>query len=447
MPEVTGGAIIKAKSIVPSASPVVNTSSTSTAPQPAVGHSWMPSKKLLIITGGVLVLLIAAAAFGYWKFFGTTPAPAETTPEPIVEEEPKPNPDVTTPGDWQSRYFGSEVCLELVSCGDKADPDRDGLDNKAEYDKGTDPNNNDGDSDGVADGDEVNIFGMDPLLSRTYREGQYLDSDFIKGGYHIVTDEPYTDQQLLEIKSKIKQYGLHQPTLTTLGPVAFQLYEFTDPNLPQLPANLDQSPQAKLDRDTQRQSTIKKVGGALIKYQAEKKSFPPTDDFIVMADLIRSYNMVATNYNDPVGISPFLYGYQATSNNNEFTLTYYSETQNQLIKYTSKNAVEDVAKEDSKMYDEKRKEDLESIQQALRVYSTTQLEPGSEKMYVFPPADKLKTELARYITQIPTDPTTKLDYVYQVGPNFDTFTIKAVLQNPRAGSTGYLCNQMECKEY
>ena len=167
-----------------------------------------------------------------------------------------------------------------------------------------------------------------------------------------------------------------------------------------------------------------------------------------MSDMVRSYNTVATNYNDPIDIQPYKYGYQSINNNTEFTLTYYSETQNQLIKYSQKNAEDDAAKENTKAFDDQRKLDLERMQEALLVWSTVQLDPASDKEFVFPTVQGLKAELVpRYMTTIPTDPVTKQDYQYEVGPNFDTFTIRAALQNPEAGTTGYMCNQTECRNY
>ncbi len=456
MPDVITGAVTKPKNI-----PVVSVSDNpkpqiSTPPPPKINSSPMsipaipqkPSKKKFYIFLGIaLFIIIVATAAGFY-FMSSQSNNQEKEQQETTNTIPT-NPEVTTPGEWLQRYFGAETCTELATCGDKSDPDRDGLDNKSEYDKGTDPNNNDSDRDGIADGDEAMIFNSDPLLSKTYRDGSYTDSDFVKGGYDIQTNEPYTDERILSIKSTIKQYGLHQPTLTTLGTLSFQLYEFTDPSQPNLPDDLDVTPQAKLDRDSQRQSTIKKVGAALIKYQADKKSYPPTDDFVVMADMIKTYNQVATNYNDPIAREPYVYGYNATSNNTDFVLTYYSETQNQLIKYFAKDAQADVAKDTSKLSDEQRKKDLETIMQALLVYSSTQLDPNSDKEFVFPPSDKLRSALIpRYLTQMPTDPVTKLDYQYQVGPNFDSFTIKAQLQNPTSGTTGYQCNQDEiCKAF
>ena len=403
---------------------------------------------IFVVIGFVLLVGIAIAA--YYLFIKGDEAqdrPVEDTVS-VIEDKPEVNPDVTTPGDWLNRYFESETCIELALCGDKADPDRDGLDNKAEFETSTDPNNPDSDSDGVSDGDETLVFMSDPLLLRTYRAGEYNDADFVKGGYDIQTNQPYTNEKLITVKTMIKQYGLHQPTLSTLGTLSFQLYEFTDPSIPPLPADLDVSPQAKLDRDSQRQSTIKKVGFALLEYQKEKKSYPPTDDFVVMADMVRPYNTVATNYNDPVAREPYVYGYQATNNNADFVLTYYSETQNQLIKYFARNAQEDALKDNGKVNDEQRKLDIENIRQALLVYSNTQLDPESLKEFVFPTEELYKTVLTPlYMKTVPVDPITKLDYQYTVGPNFDTFVLKAPLQAPAGGSTGYMCTETECKNY
>lgn len=448
MPEVVGGHLTKPKVTSAPAPATKQPVAAIKMPDTASDGHWSWWKVVLLAIGGLVIF--GAIAYGILWFINSGEEDvlqnngASATNSFISEQVP----EVTTDAEWLGKFFGSETCTELALCGDKADPDRDGLDNLSEFNAGTDPNNPDSDSDGIADGDEINIFFTEPLLSRTYRDGNYTDLDFVKGGYDISNNQPYTNERLFDVKSKIKQFGLHQPTLSSLGPLSFQLYEFTDPNQPALPADLDLSPEAKLDRDSQRQATIKKVGAALLKYREDKKSFPPTDDFVVMADMIRSYNTVATNYNDPINIQPYVYGYQSTNNNSDFTLSYYSETQNQLIKYFAKTAEDDAAKEDTKVYDDQRKLDLENLQQALLVYSTTQLDPASEKQYVFPSAENLKSALIpRYILTMPTDPISKQDYVYEVGPTFESFTIRAALQNPETGTTGYLCNQVECKTY
>lgn len=411
---------------------------------PGQKRGLLRSKKILIPAALVVLALIG---FGVWYFLGN-----KETEQPVAEntptEQPQVTPDTTTPADWLARFFGAETCTIKTTCGDSADPDRDGFTNKEEYDDGTDPNNPDSDSDGLADGDEHHIFNSDPLISRTFREGEYNDADFVKGGYDILSNTPYNDTQLLAIKSKIKERGLHQPTLTTIGTMAISLYDFKDPNATALDnLNIDQSPQAKLDRDTQRQSTIKKIGGALLKYKAEKKTYPKVADFIAMSEAISSYNTVATNYNDPINAEQYVYGYEAINNALDFTLTYYSETQNQLIKYSAKNAEETAAKEEGQVNDQQRITDLENIKSALMIYSSANVDSNSDKINVFPTKDQYPYALIpRYITSVPKDPT-GADYVYTSPDPFDTFSIKAIFQSPPTGVTGYICNEVECKNY
>ncbi len=395
-----------------------------------------------------VVILLAAIGAGVWFFLLNKKSEPIETPTVETPIAPVTDPDVTTPAEWLARYFGSETCTIKTTCADKSDPDHDGLANKEEFDTGTDPNNPDSDSDGVADGDEVHIFETDPLLSRTFRDGEYTDSDFVKGGYDIKTNIPYSPEQIIALKEKVKGFGLHQPTLTTIGPAAMELYDFTDPDADSLASlNLDMSPQAKLDRDSQRQTTIKKVGAALLKYKADKKAFPTSKDFVTMSDLIGSYNTVATNYNDPINKERYVYSYEVSPNGVDFTLAYYSETQNQLIKYTSKNAEDDAKKDEAAVNDQQRITDLESIKSALLIYSTANIDSNSQQTNVFPTNDQFPSALIpRYITDVPLDPNGMI-YQYEVGQFFETFTIKAVLQNPPAGKKGYMCNEKECKYY
>ena len=405
-------------------------------------------KNLAFIVPAILIVL-GAAGFIVWTLFLKGNDQVQSDTDVLTPAEQQSDPDITTPGDWLARYFGAETCTIKTQCGDSADPDRDGYTNKEEYDAGTDPNNPDSDSDGLADGDEHHIFGSDPLISRTYRGSDYNDSDFAKGGFDINTNIKYTDQQLLDIKAKIKERGLHQPTLTTIGTVALDLYDFKDPEASTLESlNIDTSPQAKLDRDTQRQSTIKKIGGALIKYKNEKRTFPAGNDFVRMSDEIAPYNTVATNYNDPIGKEQYVYGYEASASGGDFTLTYYSETQNQLIKYTAKNAEETAAKETAQVNNERRMMDLENIRNALMIYSTSNMSSTGTNPFVFPTQDQYPTVLIenRLLTSLPKDPDGS-NYIYEVGPTFDTFSLKARFESPQSGTTGYICTQDECKNY
>lgn len=405
------------------------------------------SKKLLIIFAIVFGLIIV----GLGSWFGYS---ALTKEEPVAEvqipatPEVEVDPDVTNPPDWLARFFGAETCTTKTTCADKSDPDKDGLNNKEEYELGTDPNNPDSDSDGISDGDEHHIFSSDPLLSRTFRDSEYNDADFVKGGYDIGSNNPYTESQLSEIKQKIKDKGLHQPTLTTIGAVSLTLYAFEDPNASALQKlNIDLSPQGKLDRDTQRQTTIKKIGVALIKYQAEKKAFPIGNDFIAMSDTIKSFNTVATNYNDPINQDQYIYGYQSDAKGLDFTLTYYSETQDLLIKYTAKTAREAAEKEEAQERDQQRVTDLENLKSALLIYSSSIVDSNSEQLYVFPTLEQYPSILVpRYITNVPKDPNGS-SYIYVVSPNLDSFTLKVNFEAPNSGKKGYVCDQEECKEF
>jgi hypothetical protein len=420
--------------------------STVTMDRPAGRSGGFFRRRAVIIPAGIILLGIIG--FAAWFFMFASKDSVNVNNNTQVVNEPIQEPDTTTPADWLARYFGSETCTVKNQCSDSADPDRDGLTNKEEYENGADPNNPDSDSDGIADGDELHIFNSDPLIARSFRDGEYNDADFVKGSYDIRTNLPYTPEQLAEIKSKVKERGLHQPTLTTIGPLAISIYDFEDPTAQPLEnLNIDQSPQAKLDRDTQRQATVKKIGGALLKYKEAKNSFPLGTDFVAMSDAIGPYNTVATNYNDPINKEQYVYAYDGAASGGDFTITYYSETQNQLIKYTSKNALENFNKENAQVNNDQRIADLENVKSALFIYSQTNVDSNSEQINVFPTKEQFPSVLIpRYISAMPKDPNGQ-DYVYEVGPTFDTFTLKAVFQNPPAGVTGYMCNQDECRNY
>lgn len=236
--------------------------------------------------------------------------------------------------------------------------------------------------------------------------------------------------------------------MTTIGAVALTLYDFKDPNASDLDSlNIDKSPQAQLDRDTQRQSTIKKVGGALLKYKTSKKTYPKDADFLTMSETIAPFNTVATNYNDPINKEKYIYGYESLNNGLDFTMTYFSETQNQLIKYSAKNAEETALKENAQINNEQRIADLENIKSALMIYSSANIDSNSDKINVFPTKDQYPFALLpRYISAIPKDPN-GAEYEYTSADPYDKFTLKAIFQAPPAGVTGYMCNETECKNY
>lgn len=416
------------------------------------------NRKVVMITVVVIVVAILGA-FGYFGYryaqqHKNTVAVNENTDQPTNTEQPPANKDVTTPPDWQSRYFSAEVCADMNVCADSADPDRDGLSNLEEYNTKTDPNNADSDADGLSDGDEVHVFGGSPLTDRTNSAEEYKDSDYAKGGYDITTNVKYSETQLRDIKSKIKDKGLHQPTIKTLGADNLKQYDFTDtsgtvPDSSSIDSSIDQSPTAKLARDTSRSASIQKIAGGLIKYKAAKGTYPDTADFNEMVTKVKSYIGVATNYADPINKDKYVYGYVTASGNQDFTLLYFSETQNLVIKYTSQQAELDQIKNNASANDDKRLHDVENLARALGIYSDAHTDVNSTQGHVFPTDATYKAELVdqKYITEIPKDPRTGQDYVYEAGEHYDTFTLKAVFDNPPKGQTGYLCNQEECHNY
>jgi hypothetical protein len=448
-----------------SSGPLANTApgamATTAAPiatsQIATGSSKISLPKLnprlLLMIGGAVVVLGVAGFFGYRLLFSNSEAPIEAPQNiPPVEEpaEPTQPEGVTTSPEWQKQYFGDEVCQTVNVCGDESDPDRDGLTNIEENSAATDPNNSDSDGDGLSDGDEVHVFATDPLKNKT-KDGQYTDKDYAQYGYDINTDQQFSADPLAALIAKIKEYGLHQPSITSLGEEALKYYDFTNITTPGADPlqGVDTSAEAQLERDVQRQDTIKKIGAALLKFQADNKTFPVTTEFDEMVTAIKSYVVVATNYIDPINKDKYIYNYVPGSNGADFTLTYFSETQNLLIKYTSTQAQADVSKISAAELDDSRTRDLETLQTALLLYSSHNIDSHSTQQYVFPTTDQYKAALlsGNYISQIPADPKTGLDYPYTVGEKFDTFTLKAILDNPPSGFTGYMCDQTQCKPF
>jgi Bacterial TSP3 repeat len=422
-------------------------------------------KLYFIIGGAVLVLGIG----GY--FLIANLATSGYKPENLLvkqsgSQSPKPLPqspqtggqaDFTTMQAWRDKYFPG--CTDAKICGDAADPDRDGLTNLQENKLGTDPNNPDSDQDGLADGDEVNVFGTDPLNSHTAKDPKYSDADFIKGGFDIATNKKMAAAQISALSAKMAQFGLHEPTITTLSGVLGTLYSFSvqgsaanaTSTLPSMasstsPSSLDESVEAKQGRDAQRSDTIKNLEIALIKYQIDNHTYPATDDFNVMYADVKLYLKVATNPIDPINKQPYVYSYSSNASSSDFSLSFYSEVAGQPISKNAASAVKDAANEQASILDNQRETDLESIRTALLLYSQNNV-AGSQD-YVFPTKAKYKTSIVpQYISVIPVDPKTSTDYNYEVSPTFSTFTLKTVLDNPPTGATGYVCNQDSCQNY
>jgi hypothetical protein len=446
--------------------PTVNVVEAKQGPGPQKNNflSILIKIKLYIILGAAVLIGGPLVYFGINKFFGTpkqknllinTDSVRKRTASTTSDTNATTSLFTVAP-EWRTRFFGD--CKDTSLCGDQADPDHDGLTNSEEYQKGTDPNNKDSDQDGLADGDEVKVFESDPLSAHTAGNPKYTDADYIRGGYDFKGDGQLTPDQIKSISDRMTQYRLHQPTLTAIGNILNTLYNFSDPDAvspatstPESTAttsvsSFDQSLGAKQDRDAQRTNTIKNIGIALVKYQTDIKGFPQTGDFMSMYNEVKPYIRVATKPQDPINQDPFAYTYTPSGDGKDFTLTFYSEVAAQIIKKHFTDSQKDMATESAAIYDDQRKTDLESLKVALLLYSNDNVAGNQD--YVFPMTGKYRTAIVpKYIGSIPKDPESGKDYEYQVSETFNTFTLKAILDNPSPGTTGYLCNQEECRDY
>jgi len=464
------------------AQPAVQVSDTSLADnsieglasQTPVSTPLLKYLKIFILVAAVAGLAFASYRFGpkyYKQLFGDK----NSTNQDLVQNsdqnaqsastpEPPPSNVNALPVEWLKKYFGAEKCdaEKETECGPQADPDLDGMSNLEESQQNTDPNNADSDGDGLSDGDEVYVFSSNPLKKYSFDDPQYSDSDYLKGGYDLNTTQLATESKLLEIKSRMQEKGLHPPTITTLGDALRKIYDFGDKTIPILPiqatstpsstpdqalSGLETTPEAQQDRDAQRTTTIKNIGIGLVKYYETNNAYPKTTNFKEMYDSIRVFMKIATNPQDPVNKEPYVYAYTSNEAGNDFTLSFYSEVVKQLIKKHAADAQKDKITEEAAILDDQRMNDLKRLQTALLLYSTKQ--SAGNQNDVFPSVEKYKTELLANgdISDIPRDPKTLKDYEYKVSDTFDTFTVKAVLDNPPNGSTGYLCNQLDCDYY
>jgi hypothetical protein len=100
-----------------------------------------------------------------------------------------------TDGDGIYDHWEQQHGLNRSDPSDAAlDPDQDGLSNLGEFLNNTDLNNSDSDHDGLDDGEEINIYGTDPLDSDTDNDG-YDDESEIEHNTDPLdpNDHPYTE--------------------------------------------------------------------------------------------------------------------------------------------------------------------------------------------------------------------------------------------------------------
>lgn len=159
-----------------------------------------------------LIVLVILGGLAYYFLGGSL---WSTKEEPVTTSR--------LPRAWLSEHFGVETCNDQSVCGENADTDKDGYVNYNEFVSGTEPSESDTDGDGLADGDEVNIYHTDPLQKFTDKrdiavQNNYTDSASIKNGYDPLTPgSKFTDTRLKQIQDSSTQFGRHEPTITTLS--------------------------------------------------------------------------------------------------------------------------------------------------------------------------------------------------------------------------------------
>ncbi len=122
--------------------------------------------------------------------------------EPSTENEVSDQPDINVPE---------------VSQDANVDTDKDGLTDEQEKLSATNPKKSDTDGDGLADGDEINVYLSDPLLVDTDSDG-YEDGREAAGGYSPTSNasQKAGPEEIQKWTNAISQFGLHQPTQSTL---------------------------------------------------------------------------------------------------------------------------------------------------------------------------------------------------------------------------------------
>jgi len=126
------------------------------------------------------------------------------------------------PADWLKRFFFNKgidengVCNNGSICGEAADPDADGLTNIDEYNYGADPQNEDTDSDGISDGDEINVYYTNPNTKDSNGDKiNDLDALFSCTDQIQTTKGKMTQARLDIIKSNNQLKPLHKRTITS----------------------------------------------------------------------------------------------------------------------------------------------------------------------------------------------------------------------------------------
>lgn len=97
-----------------------------------------------------------------------------------------------------------------------ADLDADGLTDAYETGGRLDGGDPDTDDDGLADGDEVLVYGTDPLIADTDGDA-FDDLTEVKGGYDPNGPGKPSEERAAEVAASAATYGLHEPTISNLA--------------------------------------------------------------------------------------------------------------------------------------------------------------------------------------------------------------------------------------
>jgi len=141
-------------------------------PLPPVGSTGS-GKKLGLIIGIIIILLLILSAGAYWVWQNSANKSYEQTPKDLESDEA-----ITDEG--KGKTPPAEI-IENIPVG--VDSDSDGLMDSNEITLGTNPESADTDNDKLFDNDEVNIYQTNPLIADTDNDG-YLDGEEVAGGFN-----------------------------------------------------------------------------------------------------------------------------------------------------------------------------------------------------------------------------------------------------------------------
>ena len=157
----------------------------------------VPNKRkvLIMAASAALVLVLAAGGIIFWQ---------QNKSESSAQNPPSGGEETNNP------------VVPLVP-DEPVDTDEDGLTDEEEDELLSDSDNPDSDSDGLADGDEVNYFTTDPTKADT-DDDSYLDTGELQNGYSPVRIEGsrLTDTEVADIVDLFTEDDLHSITAESL---------------------------------------------------------------------------------------------------------------------------------------------------------------------------------------------------------------------------------------